>query len=371
MKKLSIIVMLLAILVIISAIPSGYCQQMYPFYYSTLPAFSGAGSFATTGTFALPSTNMITPVFSAYELYPWYYPDPMIDIVRVNVEFEKIKQSNSLLYMDGYPAYRIQTQPGLSYPMNYSAYQHQNTRTFPTYIYQLVPRALAFHRTMFELAWYWSGTTPKPKPRPSGGTVSVTLFHDDFNDILNWEPSDDSTYIVDDDFMYISSDGVTNPADIAERDFSIDLSDDYEIVVEQRVKLESGGHNYRLPWEHIYFEDDTRLSITYLPDFPPDENVYGWCFVDWTGIHDNAVPGEGYLGDATADYWTVTRAVLSASGGELYMKPDDAERGWFSDDFSLVTTAEWSHSQVTKIEFSQPWDSSNFVDYITIKKVTD
>jgi hypothetical protein len=100
------------------------------------------------------------------------------------------------------------------------------------------------------------------------------------------------------------------------------------------------------------------LAVTYLPKLQPSEH-FGWAFGTWTDIYDHAVPGE--------DYWAVTRIVLTSTGGQLFVKPDDAAKSWFSTDFYPIVTTNWSHSSVEKIRFSQPWDAVCDFDYITIQ----
>ncbi len=195
------------------------------------------------------------------------------------------------------------------------------------------------------------------------------LFEDDFTGGLSWVTSDNSVYINDDEYLYIGSDGGYD--DWAEKEFSIDLAADAAIVIEQRVKLESGGLNYRLPDQTIVFEDSSEMSVTYLSAGDPPEN-YGWLFNGlWTGITEPEVPGAGWWTSATADYWTVTRIELTPTGGQLFMKPDDLEKEWYSEEFQFIASTNWSHSQITKIRFDQPWDSVNYVDYIKISIVPE
>jgi hypothetical protein len=192
------------------------------------------------------------------------------------------------------------------------------------------------------------------------------LFQDQFKGSLTWTTSNKSVSIKDNDFLVIDSDGHND--DWAEKDLSIDLSPDHPIIIEQRLKLQSAGLNYRLPLEEIVFENSSSLSITYLPNFPDKESVqpYGWNFGGWTGNHDHAVPGSGYWTSAIADYWAVTRVVITPTEGELYVKPDDHEKGWFSDQFFKVASQKWSHSKVEKIRFKQPWDSVVYIDYVKV-----
>lgn len=192
------------------------------------------------------------------------------------------------------------------------------------------------------------------------------LFQDNFKGPLTWTVSNSSVHIKDNDFLVIDSDGHND--DWAEKDLSVSLSSERPVIIEQRLKLQSGGMNYRLPHETISFEDSSTITATYLPNFPGIESQppYGWGFGGWTGNHDHAVPGSGYWTSSTADYWALTRIVITPTEGVLYVKPDDREKGWFSDQFYQVASRKWSHSRIEKIRFSQPWDSVCYIDYIKI-----
>lgn len=184
------------------------------------------------------------------------------------------------------------------------------------------------------------------------------IYRDDFTGSLTWTRSSSSVYIKDNEYLYIGRDDpwYTVWGDYAEKGFFIDLFSNKSVVIEMRVKLFSGGQNYRLPQQLIYFEDASYIGVTYLPD---GLNRYGWGFLGWTTLNQPAVPGE--------NYWTLIKVVLTSTGGQLHMKPDDSTRGWYSEQFSFIKSASWSHTKITKIRFEQPWDSINYVDYISIR----
>jgi len=193
----------------------------------------------------------------------------------------------------------------------------------------------------------------------------MLLFKDDFErGIQDWSVSDSSSvYSLGNNYLYIGPNGAYD--DFAEHTFSIGLTSNSAVIIEQRIKLESGGKNYRLPWEIIYFEDGDTLTSTDLP-----YDGYGWNIGGWTGNMDNSVPGDGYWSNASANYWAVTRIVLSSTEVTLYIKPDDPDRGWDSDKFVKIATKDMTaHSEITKIRFIQPWDSTNYIDYIRITSV--
>ena len=169
----------------------------------------------------------------------------------------------------------------------------------------------------------------------------ATLFYDDFSEGMKWTTSDSSVSIINDNLV-IGSDGDND--DWAEKAISIDLLLQSPIIIEQRAKLVSGGLGYLLPDVSVFFEDSSSISMTYASD---SGQSLGWYFAGWTGNYSNAVPGE--------DYWTVTKMVLTPTGGKLYVESDDE-----------VAEASWSHTSINRIRIDQPWDSVNYVDYVSI-----
>lgn len=153
-----------------------------------------------------------------------------------------------------------------------------------------------------------------------------------------WTLSNDSVS-VSGGTLHIESNGTTDDG-WAKKSLSISLSTQNPVVIQQRERLESGGMDYRLPDEGIVFGDGSTLWMTYLPDFDGTNwttPYYGWHFStawddsSWSKIDFPDVPGAGFWTDATANYWAVTKMVLTPAGGELFLKPDDAAQGWYSD----------------------------------------
>jgi hypothetical protein len=171
--------------------------------------------------------------------------------------------------------------------------------------------------------------------------------------------------------LHVNSNGTVDDG-WAQKSLSISLSDQNPVVIDARMRLESGGLNYRLPLAAIYFGDGSSLWTTYLPTL--DSNgPYGWHFTtasgdaSWSGIENPPVPGSGYWDTATANYWAVIRIVLAPTGGQLFLKPDDASQGWFSDQFEPVLSTTWStQSTIANIRFQQPWDAAFTVDYVNV-----
>ena len=184
---------------------------------------------------------------------------------------------------------------------------------------------------------------------------SLQLVLDDrFDDGLNWSTTDSSVAVTDDDLLFIAADG--QAGDWAEKTLHVDLASHGPVVIEQRLKLHSNGLGFRLPWETVFFEDSSELAVTYRPS---DESTsYGWYFGNWTGNNTAAVPRE--------DCWVVTRILLTATSGELYVRLDDDAQGDVSNSFTRVAWATWSHSSIEKIKFAQPGDSANYIDYVRV-----
>ncbi len=225
--------------------------------------------------------------------------------------------------------------------------------------------------------------------------AQTTLFSDNFTGPLTWTTSDPSVSIQNGNLV-IGSDGIVN--DWANYGFStpLSLSSNNYIVIEQRTKVVAGGLGYALPWQGVTFEDSSRLWTANLPGLNLDgssidpRHLYGWGFGVWQSTgqqgsghggdwvaegdpwshNDNHdVPTSGYWTTSTANVWAVTRMILTPTGGELFVKPDDAANGWFDDQFYPVASAYWSHSQIDAIGFSQPWDAECDINYINVTSV--
>ncbi len=218
--------------------------------------------------------------------------------------------------------------------------------------------------------------------------AQTTLFSDDFTGPLTWTTSDASVSIQSGNLV-IGNNRITN--DYAEKGVSISLSSDNYIVIEQRTKVTAGGLGYALPQEYVTFEDSSKLWTTNLPNGNPgnydSSHPYGWLFgvssfsgnvgngggwgddVVWSHNDNEDVPTSGFWTSSTADRWAVTQLILTPTGGELLVKPDDAANGWFGDTFYPVASAYWSHSQISAIGFEQPWDAECNINYINVTSV--
>jgi hypothetical protein len=102
----------------------------------------------------------------------------------------------------------------------------------------------------------------------SGSEADETvIFYDDFTGTLTWDTSDHSTvFIKDDRFLYIGTGGHYPPSclwapydDWAEKVIHLELSEQQAIVIEQRMKLQSGGQGYFLAGQSLFFEDSSQF----------------------------------------------------------------------------------------------------------------
>ncbi len=176
-------------------------------------------------------------------------------------------------------------------------------------------------------------------------------FAEEFSDPLAWTASGASVALTPEGLLRIAPDMSLN--DFADRAVCFDLTQ-VPLVIEARLKLVSGGSNYRLPYLAIEFEDGNTVQATYLTA------PFGWAFDGWTDFHGSAVPGE--------NHWAVLRLTLTSGGGTLSVKPDDLDRGWHSEDYAQVAQATWAHERVTRLRCEQPWDSDCLVDWVRIHR---
>jgi len=181
------------------------------------------------------------------------------------------------------------------------------------------------------------------------GVKADTLFNEQFSgDVFasgDWWKTDSSVSVdTSNGWMRISSNGGYDS--YAEKNVSFSLP----LIIEARMKLESGGQNYRLPYITLLYGSHVNdsIPITYLPG-----SGFGWKLKDFTQVDTNAPPGENV-------WWTV-KATIRSDGGELQAKSDaDAA-------FTPITTVSWSiPNTITKIRFSQPWDAVCDLDYVVV-----
>ncbi len=178
-----------------------------------------------------------------------------------------------------------------------------------------------------------------------------TLYFEDFcTDVFesgDWERSHASVSVDTVNCLLHIGQG-HGSGDYAERTDSFPLP----IRVEARMRLVSGGLNYRLPILSIHYGTETgeQIDITYLCC----SQIHGWKFKEWTQIHTVA-PGSENV------WWTVS-AIIRSDGGELLAKSDS------DTTFTSVVVKNWSITDhVVKLEFRQPWDAVCDIDYILVE----
>ncbi len=180
---------------------------------------------------------------------------------------------------------------------------------------------------------------------------STTLFSEQFStDVFgngDWARSDGSISVnTTDGWLHIGAGGGYDG--FAEK--IVNLSS--PITVESRMKLVSGGNNYRLPALKLYYgpTDDDVVDIFYLRN---DNSQYGWRFKGWTFLETHSPTGE--------NIWVTVKAIIRADGGELLAKFDS------DNAFTSIITKSWSiPNTIVKIRYGQPWDAVCEIDYISV-----
>lgn len=161
----------------------------------------------------------------------------------------------------------------------------------------------------------------------------------------DWTRSDASVSVdTINGWLHIAADGVVDDRAQKSIHFSLPIR---EVA---RMRLESGGFNYRLPALAVLYGvlDGEGVGISYLPG-----DTYGWEFKGWTNIHTLAPESE--------NVWRTVNAIIRADGGELWAKADS------DTAFTLITTRSWSIPDSTiGIRFTQEWDAVCDLDYITV-----
>jgi hypothetical protein len=139
--------------------------------------------------------------------------------------------------------------------------------------------------------------------------------------------------------LHINSDGSND--DSATKTMSFNLP----LTFEARMRLVSGGNNYRLPLVTFYY-GSSNLGFTFLQG-------NGWVLKDSTFVTTKAPPSE--------NTWVTVKIVLRPDGGDLYARFDG------ETDFTYVTSRTWSITgPVTAIRISQPWDAPIDADYVAV-----
>lgn len=83
------------------------------------------------------------------------------------------------------------------------------------------------------------------------------------------------------------------------------------------------------------------------------------------------MPGTGGYSSSTANYWAITRIIITPTSADLYLRPDDPGRKWTSKTFTKVCSTPLAQTEIRAIKFSQPWDSTCYVDYVKVIRTSD
>ena len=177
---------------------------------------------------------------------------------------------------------------------------------------------------------------------------NVDVFSDD-----QWMRTDNSVSVnLIDSCLHIGADGDYD--DFANKSICLPLP----FVIETRMRLVSGGNNYRLPWLFLRYGNGTNdcIVITYLPTDP-----FGWAFAPASSpwpqhVFTNAPPSE--------NVWWSVRARINSDGGQLYAKSDN------DSTFTFVLSNTWTiPNEVIGLSFTQPWDAVCDIDFVKVDSV--
>jgi hypothetical protein len=165
-----------------------------------------------------------------------------------------------------------------------------------------------------------------------------------------WTRTDSSVAVdVASGVLRISADGGND--DIAQA--PINTAFPLKVII--RMRLVSGGQNYRLPQISVGYgaSEQAGFYATYLPG-----STFGWALgpsaAPFTQQHTNAPSAEGV--------WMTLTAEIRTNGGDLYAKLDSQQAA------TLVATASWSpQSQMTILYLKQPWDSVCEFDDVRVR----
>jgi len=180
---------------------------------------------------------------------------------------------------------------------------------------------------------------------------AVSLVEDFSTDVIadgTWTRSGD-TVSVDTGSGWLVIQTGDGGGDFARRDVGFALP----ITFEARVRLVSGGNDYKTPGSYLYFSDGTYIKITFLTDVDPGDTHGGWLFDGWTFI--------SIKGPLAENQWITVRAEIRTDGGDLWAK-EDADA-----DFTHIVSKSWSvPDELDYVRLKQSWDSICNVDYVRI-----
>lgn len=182
---------------------------------------------------------------------------------------------------------------------------------------------------------FWSFTTIQ-----AGSESYLEPFHTDVFSSNTWTRSDTSVFVqTSKSLFHISADGGDN--DHATRSTSLNLP----VTLEARIRLVSGGINFRLPQISLVY-GSSQLPISF-------STGEGWIFKDPTYQTIKAPLAE--------NHWVTIRAVIRSDGGDLYARHDG------ETEFTKVTSRAWSITlPITAIRISQPGDAVIDMDYMAV-----
>ncbi len=180
----------------------------------------------------------------------------------------------------------------------------------------------------------------------AGPLTYLEQFNSDVFAGGGWIRTDSSVWVdTANGWLQISPDGGAD--DAAERA----MNAAWPVTIETRLRLVSGGGDYRLPWLKVFYgpASPAYIGVTYN-----SSNSYGWNLNGFTGSHVKAPP--------SANTWLTLRIVLAEAGGELWVKYDN------ETEFTRVAVNTWHIPlPMIGIRLEQPLDSVVTVDYLDLQ----
>ena len=183
-----------------------------------------------------------------------------------------------------------------------------------------------------------------------GLSAEVEDFSSDVFLTSTWSRSSPSVY-VDNANGWLIIPSIGSVKGFAERE----VSDSLPLTITARMRLVSGGRDYKLPKLELYFSDENFISVTFLTDVNPSDSHGGWLFDGWTFVNT--------LGPTAENQWLTVRMVIRRDGGDLYAKRDS------EDEFQHIASRDWEiGGSPARVRLMQTWDATCHIDYLSISK---
>jgi len=183
-------------------------------------------------------------------------------------------------------------------------------------------------------------------------SATTDLFYASFNsDVFagGWTRTNTSVSVdVAKGLLRIGTNGAND--DLAQAPVNTQLP----VTIRSRMRLVSGGQNYRLPQISVGYgaSEQSGIYVTYLPG-----SGFGWAL----GPAASSFTNTNGNSPSTTGVWVTVTAEIRSNGGVLYSQMDGQSAR------TQVATASWSiPSQMTVLYLKQPWDAVCEFDYVSV-----